>query len=115
MKKARLKKKYRQARKLRMVLERALEAVSPGMGELVLNSSADIAPASAGVTLIKPADAARVLGVSIKTLANWRSSGTTGPRYVRVGSRIFYTQRDLATFVEQGSRLSTSDKGRSYA
>ncbi|QYJ03110.1 helix-turn-helix domain-containing protein [Nocardioides panacisoli] len=40
---------------------------------------------------------AEALGVSTKTLANYRARGT-GPKYVRVGGRVFYTRTAYATY-----------------
>lgn len=39
--------------------------------------------------LLAPDEVARLLGVTTKTLANWRAR-STGPDYVRVAGRIFY-------------------------
>lgn len=36
-----------------------------------------------------PTEAAKVLGVKIETLANWRAAGF-GPAYTKVGRRVFY-------------------------
>ena len=46
-------------------------------------------------------EAALYLGLSPKTLAMWTSQGK-GPRWVRVGGRIFYFLRDLDAFIQQG-------------
>ncbi|AHW64793.1 Hypothetical protein CGLY_11740 [Corynebacterium glyciniphilum AJ 3170] len=44
---------------------------------------------------LRPSEAARVIGVTPKTLSNWRGRGK-GPSYVRVGQRgIFYRIEDL--------------------
>jgi Helix-turn-helix domain len=43
-------------------------------------------------------DAARYLGHAPKTLAMWRLRGF-GPRWCKVGGRIFYFRRDLDAFV----------------
>lgn len=32
--------------------------------------------------------------VSVKTIANWRSTGT-GPAYTKIGSRVFYAHSDV--------------------
>lgn len=32
--------------------------------------------------------------VSVKTLANWRSTGT-GPAYTKIGGRVFYALEDV--------------------
>lgn len=43
-------------------------------------------------------DAARYLGFSSKTLAQWHINGK-GPRNVRVGGRRFYYKKDLDAFI----------------
>jgi hypothetical protein len=43
-------------------------------------------------------DAARYLGNQTKTLAMWALQGK-GPRFVRVGGRVFYYRTDLDTFI----------------
>ncbi len=43
-------------------------------------------------------DAAGYVGSKEKTLANWRSQGK-GPKFIRVGGRIFYFQNDLDSFI----------------
>lgn len=48
-------------------------------------------------------EAARYLGVSPKTLVMWASE-TKGPRYVRVGGRIFYFLHDLDAFIQEGAQ-----------
>ena len=53
-------------------------------------------------TLLSPHDASEALGVSVQTLANWRSAGR-GPAYSRVGERVIrYDAEDLAAFVAAG-------------
>ena len=44
------------------------------------------------------ADAARYLGRAKKTLEMWALTGR-GPRFVRVGGRVFYYQADLDAFI----------------
>ncbi|MBY5388950.1 helix-turn-helix domain-containing protein [Rhizobium leguminosarum] len=61
-------------------------------------------------TLVPAAKAADYLGVSQKTLANWRCSGTRGLLYVQVGSRILYRQNDLDDFILNSRKSSTSEK-----
>jgi hypothetical protein len=60
--------------------------------------------------LVPARKAAEYLGVSQKTLANWRCSGTRGLQYVQVGSRILYRQRDLDDFILSSQKSSTSEK-----
>ncbi len=47
--------------------------------------------------LLAPEQVADNLGVTTKTLANWRARGT-GPRYVRVAGRIYYTLEAYAEY-----------------
>lgn len=61
-------------------------------------------------SLVPAAKAALYLGISQKTLANWRCSGTRGLQYVQVGSRILYRQRDLDDFILNSRKSSTSEK-----
>jgi hypothetical protein len=44
-------------------------------------------------------EAAAVLGVHPRTLANWRCTGK-GPRYIAVGRRRVYRPEDLSRFME---------------
>jgi hypothetical protein len=50
-------------------------------------------------------NAAKYLGFSPKTLADW---ATIGPRYVMVGGRVFYFQEDLDGWVGDQPRLCGS-------
>jgi len=47
---------------------------------------------------MRGADAAEYLGISEQTLARMRSEGR-GPRYVKLGGRIFYRAPDLDAFI----------------
>jgi hypothetical protein len=58
-------------------------------------------------SLLAPPEAAIVLGLAEKTLANYRTSGA-GPTFVKTGSRIRYRYSDLTSFIDQGRRKSTS-------
>lgn len=60
--------------------------------------------------LLPPSKVAKRLGTSVKTLANWRSSGTSGLRHVNVGSRIFYRQVDIDAFIRANRKSSTSQR-----
>ncbi len=51
--------------------------------------------------------AARYLGLSYRTLQNWRSAGK-GPRYARIGGVVRYWETDLEKFavvIEPGKRM----------
>jgi transcriptional regulator with XRE-family HTH domain len=60
---------------------------------------------SPGHTVIEPRrltarEAARRMGYSVKTLANWRSEGR-GPRYHKQGYIVRYEAADLEDFLNQ--------------
>ena len=58
--------------------------------------------------LLRTKEAARFLGISIRTLEKHRTYGT-GPTYRKVGGRVLYTVRDLEAWTDLGARKSTSD------
>lgn len=53
--------------------------------------------------------AARI-GLSPKTLENWRSNGR-GPPYYKVGGRIVYDDAEVDAWFASKRRTSTSDPG----
>lgn len=61
--------------------------------------------------LVNEHEAARLLGLSVKTLRRWRWAGR-GPAYRKIGSAVrYHPDEDLAAFVEAARRTSTSDTG----
>lgn len=56
------------------------------------------------------AAAAPLLGVRKGTLEVWRVRGT-GPRFLKVGSRVLYRLRDINEFLDSRTRTSTADPG----
>ncbi|KDU97061.1 transcriptional regulator [Komagataeibacter rhaeticus AF1] len=52
---------------------------------------------------LRTPDAARFLGISIRTLEKHRTYGT-GPTYRKIGGRIVYTLDDLQGWTENGVR-----------
>ena len=60
-------------------------------------------------TLLAVADAAAFLGLSVKTLANWRVSGA-GPQFIKLGSRVLYNRADLEAFLAENTVSSTSQR-----
>lgn len=50
--------------------------------------------------VLSPAQAANYLGISLKTLANWRCVGQ-GPPFAKVGGRVAYRLAGLISWVEQ--------------
>lgn len=59
-------------------------------------------------------EAAGRLGLSAKTMQQWRWRGE-GPRYCKFGRAVRYSAQDLAAFVEASARQSTSDPGNDRA
>lgn len=61
---------------------------------------------------LTPAEAARYLRLSVKTLERYRQEGT-GPRYARTssgrGGRILYSLRELDRFLAERTFCSTSE------
>jgi hypothetical protein len=63
----------------------------------------------------RPGDAAEYLGITKKTLANWRCLGC-GPEFSRVGTRhIVYRLEALDKFLKLRRATSTSDRPPSPA
>lgn len=58
--------------------------------------------------LLRTQEAARFLGISIRTLEKHRTYGT-GPLYRKIGGRVLYALRDLEAGSAVGTRKSTSD------
>ena len=66
-------------------------------------------------TYLTPAEvSAMVRIISVKTLANWRSSrdAKNGPPYVRVGGRIMYPRSMLLAWLKGRCYTSTDEYGR---
>jgi predicted DNA-binding transcriptional regulator AlpA len=58
--------------------------------------------------------AADFLGVSARTLENFRVRGG-GPRFVKIGGAVRYRVESLEAFLRQRERASTSDPGQGAA
>jgi len=59
--------------------------------------------------LLRTKEAARFLGISLRTLEKHRTYGT-GPVYRKIGGRVLYTVEDLQSWSAIGARKSTRDK-----
>ena len=57
---------------------------------------------------LRTPDAARFLGISLRTLEKHRTYGT-GPAYRKLGGRVVYAIDDLEAWTERGAVTSTSD------
>lgn len=56
---------------------------------------------------LKVLEAADYLGVGVSTLDKMRMEGR-GPRYLKIGGRVFYRQSDLDAYIE-AAVIETSD------
>lgn len=59
--------------------------------------------------LLRTKEAARFLGISLRTLEKHRTYGT-GPIYRKIGGRVLYAVEDLQAWTAIGARKSTTDK-----
>ena len=57
---------------------------------------------------LRTPEAARLLGLSGRTLEKHRTYGT-GPLYAKIGGRVVYAVDDLQAWVSRGEKRSTSD------
>lgn len=60
--------------------------------------------------MLKEQEAADRLGLSVKTLRQWRWAGK-GPRFKKFGSAVRYSEADLAAYIEAAGRDNTSQTG----
>lgn len=67
-------------------------------------------PSGVQPRFMRTPDAATYLGLSARTLEKHRCFGT-GPVYRKLGGRIVYAITELDSWVELGTRRSTSDPG----
>ncbi len=89
------------------------DALSPPTARL-FRSGGDVHARSHGrpaATPVAHADAARFLGISIRTLEKHRTYGT-GPVYRKIGGRVVYAVADLQAWTAIGARKSTTDQDR---
>lgn len=57
---------------------------------------------------LNPKQTSKLLGLSVKTLANNRSTGLVNLPYIKIGSRIFYKRSDLIKYLEERKFNNTS-------
>jgi predicted DNA-binding transcriptional regulator AlpA len=65
---------------------------------------------STTVKLLRPAEAARALGLHPQTLNNFRHAGR-GPEYVRIGGAIRYAESALEEYVAANTKVPTRRAG----
>lgn len=68
-------------------------------------NSADLPP-----RYLRTPEAARLLGLSGRTLEKHRTYGT-GPAYRKLGGRVVYSVEDIQAWADRGAKQSTSDPG----
>lgn len=69
-------------------------------------------PAAVVLDRVNNEKAAAYLGISAKTLNNWRHQGK-GPRFLRIGNRVMYRRKDLDSYLE--TRTVETDDSRAAA
>ena len=60
--------------------------------------------------LLREADAARILSISVQSLRRWRLQGE-GPVFRKICGSVRYSADDLHAFIAAAARRSTSDSG----
>ena len=60
-------------------------------------------------SLMTERQASAYLAVAVKTLQGWRWRGE-GPRFLKLGRAVRYRRAELEAFIEDGLRISTSDR-----
>lgn len=76
-----------------------------------LMSRTAMAPTATVDDLIDPPSAAQEMGISNKTLANWRVLGK-GPGHYKIGGKVMYRRAEVHAWLVQRRRTSTSDPGQ---
>jgi hypothetical protein len=59
---------------------------------------------------LRTPEAARLLGLSGRSLEKHRTCGT-GPTYRRIRGRVIYALEHLTSWADRGAKMSTSDPG----
>ena len=60
---------------------------------------------------VRTHEAARILGISPRTLEKYRCHGS-GPTFRKLGGRVVYAVDDLQSWVQSAAKASTSDPGK---
>jgi len=56
-------------------------------------------PSHNNINLLKPNDAANILGVTIGTLAVWRATGRYPLLFIKIGKNVMYRSGDIDAFI----------------
>ncbi|WP_084205733.1 helix-turn-helix domain-containing protein [Thiomicrorhabdus chilensis] len=57
--------------------------------------------------LLSPSETAQLLGVTVGTLAVWRTTGRHDLPFTKVGGRVFYLNEDVDLWLESRKRTCT--------
>ena len=57
--------------------------------------------------MLTPAQAAEYLGLSVQTLANWRSSGRRKVPFVKAGAKVLYRRAALDEWLAKNTHTHT--------
>jgi len=71
----------------------------------------DLPPQDLPLLYLRTPEAARLIGLSIRTLEKHRIYGT-GPCYAKLGGLVVYRLEDLEAWVDSAVKASTSDPGK---
>ena len=104
---------YRNKRAIYALLVKLNEHISQQYGIPEIIDSVDglqqrVRQSDPFTVLLTPVQTAKILGVSKKTLANWRVAGTNGLPHVSIGGRVRYDSLDVRNFITRSRRTSTS-------
>ena len=61
--------------------------------------------------LLSPEQAAQLLGLSVKTLATWRSTGRHALPFIRCGARIRYQRTELVAWLADRHYIPAAPRG----
>ncbi|MGH1449937.1 MAG: helix-turn-helix domain-containing protein [Pseudomonadaceae bacterium] len=86
-----------------------LHSVTPPALAALQSAPADSVVA---VDLLTPKQTAELMGVSVKTLASWRSSGRHSLPYIRCGGRIRYRHQAVMAWLRDRTQTHTADTVR---
>ena len=63
--------------------------------------------------LLNEKDVSAITSIPIKTLRYWRFAGTTfAPKFIKLGSRVYYAKEDLEHWLKNSPRYSSSTEAQ---